>query len=269
MVETKALSPHLGVEVTGVDDLFDDVLIGRCLEALKWRGVLLIRGANLDDEAQLAFSRKLGEVVTLLNGENIFTVSLDPAKSSSAEYLKGTIYWHIDGTTQDVPPKATTLTARHVAAVGGETEFASTYAAYEALPEHERKRYENLRVVHSFEAAQRLVYPEPTEEQVQAWRRVPTQETDLVWRRRDGRCSLVIGATADHIVGMDPDESRALLDELLEWSTQERFRYRHDWQVGDLVIWDNTGILHRALPYDPSSQRTMRRTTIVGEEAWA
>jgi len=79
----------------------------------------------------------------------------------------------------------------------------------------------------------------------------------------------VIGATADHIVGMGSAESRDLLDELLAWSTQERFCYTHDWQVGDLVIWDNTGILHRALPYDPTSQRTLHRTTIAGEEPWS
>src|SRR4051794_34760861 len=120
VIETKALSPTLGVEVTGVDDLLDDVVIGQCLEALKWRGVLLIRGAHLDDEAQLAFSRKLGEVVTL-GGNEIFTVSLDPAKNPAAEYLKATLYWHIDGTTDKVPIKATTLTARHVAMVGGGT----------------------------------------------------------------------------------------------------------------------------------------------------
>jgi alpha-ketoglutarate-dependent taurine dioxygenase len=68
---------------------------------------------------------------------------------------------------------------------------------------------------------------------------------------------------------MDPGESRAILDELLEWSTQPRFCYTHDWEVGDLVMWDNTGILHRALPYDASSERTLHRTTIVGEEAFA
>jgi alpha-ketoglutarate-dependent taurine dioxygenase len=89
MIETRALSPHLGVEVTGVEDGFDDVLISRCLEALKWRGVLLIRGLHLDDEAQLAFSRRLGQVVAL-RGREIFTVSLDPAKTDQAEYLKGT-----------------------------------------------------------------------------------------------------------------------------------------------------------------------------------
>jgi alpha-ketoglutarate-dependent taurine dioxygenase len=268
MVETRALSQHLGVEVTGVTDLLDDALISRCLEALKWRGVLLIRGLHLDDDAQLAFSRRLGEVVTL-RGKEIFTVSLDPTKNPAAEYLKGTFHWHIDGTADQVPIKATTLTARHVAMVGGGTEFASTYAAYEGLAEQDRKRYDELRVVHTFEASQRLVKPEPTEEEVASWRRMPPHEVALVWPRRDGRRSLVIGATADHIVGMDPAESRALLAELLDWSTQEQFRYAHDWQVGDLVMWDNTGMLHRALPYDAASERTLHRTTIVGDEAFA
>jgi alpha-ketoglutarate-dependent taurine dioxygenase len=268
MIETTALSPHLGAQVTGTGGGLDDAAIGRCLEALKWRGVLLIRGLHLDDDGQLALSRKLGEVVSL-RGQQIFTVSLDPAKTPQAEYLKGTFHWHIDGTCDDIPVKATTLTARQVAAAGGGTEFASTYAAYENLAERDRKRYDDLRVVHSFEASQRLVKPEPTEAEVRGWRRVPTHEMSLVWKRRDGRRSLVIGATADHIAGMEPADSRALLDELLEWSTQERFRYTHDWQVGDLVIWDNTGMLHRAQPYEPTSERTLHRTTITGNEAWS
>ena len=79
----------------------------------------------------------------------------------------------------------------------------------------------------------------------------------------------MIGATADHIVGMPADESRDLLDELLAWATQSRFCYTHEWSVGDAVLWDNTGVLHRALPYDLSSDRMLRRTHIKGQEAWA
>jgi alpha-ketoglutarate-dependent taurine dioxygenase len=268
MLGTVALSPALGAEVVGAEDALDDAAIGRCLEALMWRSVLLIRGRHLDDEAQLAMSRKLGTVLAP-GGKEIFKVSLDPSKNPAAEYLKGTFNWHIDDTTNEVPAKATMLTARHVATVGGGTEFANTYAAYENLPDDERKRYDGLRVVHSFEAAQRRLVPDPTNKELVAWRSVPANESSLVWQRRDGRRSLVIGATADHIVGMKPDESRALLDELLAWTTQERFCYTHEWQVGDVVIWDNTGILHRALPYDPSSERTLHRTTIAGDEAWS
>jgi alpha-ketoglutarate-dependent taurine dioxygenase len=268
MVETRALSPHLGVEVTGVGNLLDDAVIAQCLEALKWRGVLLFRGLNLSDEAQVAFSRRLGELVSP-GGREIFKVSLDPTVNPVAEYLKGTFHWHMDGATDPVPQKATTLTARHVAMVGGQTEFASTYAAYENLGDGERKRYDGLRVVHSFEAAQRKVKPLADAKEVAAWRRVPAQQMSLVWQRRDGRRSLVIGATADHIVGLPADESAALLAELTEWSTQPRFRYTHEWRHGDLVVWDNTGMLHRALPYDVSSQRTLHRTTVHGEEAFA
>src|SRR5262249_37645668 len=147
--------------------------------------------------------------------------------------------------------RATMLTGRRLSPEGGGTEFANTYAAYEALPAAERERYDGLRVVHSFEAAQRKVNPEPSSDELASWRSVPTHESSLVWKRRDGRRSLVTGATADHIVGMPADASRTLLDELLAWATQPRFRYTHDWAVGDAVLWDNTAVLHRALPYDP------------------
>jgi len=78
---------------------------------------------------------------------------------------------------------------------------------------------------------------------------------------------LVLGATASHVVGMDRDEGRALLDDLLFRSTTPERIYRHEWSVGDLVIWDNRGVLHRACRYDPTSPRDMHRTTLSGDEA--
>ena len=87
-----------------------------------------------------------------------------------------------------------------------------------------------------------------------------------MWRHRNGRRSLVLGATTDHVVGMEPAEGRALLDDLLARSTAPGRVYRHEWAVGDLVIWDNRGVLHRALPYEPDSARDMHRTTIKGDE---
>jgi alpha-ketoglutarate-dependent taurine dioxygenase len=77
---------------------------------------------------------------------------------------------------------------------------------------------------------------------------------------------LVLGASADHVVGIDPDESRALLAELLARATVPQRLYRHQWSVGDTVIWDNRGVLHRATPYEPSSPREMLRTTVLGDE---
>ena len=89
----------------------------------------------------------------------------------------------------------------------------------------------------------------------------------LVWTRRTGRKSLLLGATAASVVGWPEDRGRALLDRLLEWSTQPQFVLRQQWRKGDLVIWDNTGMLHRALPFEPTSVRLMHRTTLAGEES--
>ena len=114
---------------------------------------------------------------------------------------------------------ATVLSAKQVAESGGETEFANSYAAYDALSDAEKERYGSLRVVHSLEASQRRVTPDPSPEVLARWRSRRTHEHPLVWTHRSGRKSLVLGASADYIVGMDLDEGRALLAELLDRAT--------------------------------------------------
>ena len=121
--------------------------------------------------------------------------------------------------------------------------------------------------MHSIEATQRRLTPDPTPEQLAMWRARPAKEQPLIWRHRNGRRSVVLGPTADHVVGMDPAEGEALLADVMARATAPERVYRHEWSVGDLVIWDNRGVLHRALPYDPTSPRDMHRTTLTGEEA--
>jgi alpha-ketoglutarate-dependent taurine dioxygenase len=77
---------------------------------------------------------------------------------------------------------------------------------------------------------------------------------------------LVLGTSCDHVVGMELDESRALLDRLVAWTTRPERVYRHVWSVGDTVIWDNRGVAHRATPYGADSGREMLRTTVLGDE---
>ena len=101
----------------------------------------------------------------------------------------------------------------------------------------------------------------------ESWKRVSDRIHPLVWKRRDGRRSLLLGATASDVIGWSPEESDALLQRLLDWSTQPEFVIHHEWRKGDLVTWDNTGMLHRAMPFEPTSPRLMHRTTLVGEEA--
>jgi alpha-ketoglutarate-dependent taurine dioxygenase len=119
------------------------------------------------------------------------------------------------------------------------------------------------------EATQRDVFPDPTPEMRAAWARHPDKVHPLVWTHRSGRRSLLLGSSTSHVVGMDEERGRALLEELLTWATQPRFVYRHEWAVGDMVIWDNTGVMHRVEPYRADSGRMMHRTTLVGEEAVA
>ena len=269
---TRRLGAGVGAEVIGADRarlLTDDAFPDWCLDALEANGVLVFRALQIDDATQVEFSKKLGRVEVFGTGERpeIFRVSLDPAKNPRAEYLRGTFDWHIDGATEDIPIMATVLSAHAIADSGGETEFASTYAAYDALKDDEKERFEDVRVVHSFEAAQRLVNPDPTPEELARWQARPAKEHPLVWRHRSGRRSLVLGATASHVVGMEVDEGRALLADLLARATVPDRVYRHEWTVGDMVIWDNRGVMHRACPYDPSSPRDMHRTTLSGDEA--
>jgi alpha-ketoglutarate-dependent taurine dioxygenase len=267
----KKLGASVGAEVLGVTVdrlLVDDALPTACMDALEEHGVLVFRELHIDDETQVAFSKKLDDVGKPEPAEppTIYLVTLDPKKNPNAGYLRGTFAWHIDGAQDDVPAKATMLSAHSISATGGDTEFASTYVAHDDLDDEAKERFRWLRILHSFEASQRLVNPDPSPEELARWHEKPDKEHPLVWRHRSGRRSLVIGASASHVVGMDIEEGRALLDGLLKWATAPDRLYRHEWTVGDMVIWDNTGVLHRACPYDPNSSREMHRTTMSGDE---
>jgi alpha-ketoglutarate-dependent taurine dioxygenase len=231
-IATKELG-SVGAEVLGVDAerlLRDGTLPAACMAALEEYGVLVFRELHIDDDTQIAFSKLLDDVGKAEPAEppRIYMVSLDPAKSA--------------------------------------TEFASTYAAFDDLTAAEKERYAGLRVLHTFEASQRRVNPDPSPEELAGWREKQDREHPLVWRHRSGRRSLVIGVTASHVVGMEVDEGKALLADLLERATTPDRVYRHEWALGDLVIWDNTGVMHRALPYAATSAREMHRTTMSGDE---
>ena len=168
----------VGAEVLGIDAdrlLDDDEFPAAAMVALEENGVLVFRELHLDDETQVVFSKKLDDVgkAEPAPAPSIYKVTLDPTKTATAEYLKGTVYWHIDGAQDEVPTKATMLSAHVLSARGGETEFASTYAAYDDLSEEEKERFAALRVLHSFEASQRLVNPDPSPDELAKWRLRP------------------------------------------------------------------------------------------------
>lgn len=264
------LSPRLGSEVgIGRDELLAGTYAEQVRELLQARGVLVFRDIDFSDDEMKSFATTLGDIEHgTTYQEGVFKVTFDPEfNPDGLTYLKGTLEWHIDRTDLDVPPLGSMLTPRVIAREGGQTEFASTYAAYEDLPDEEKRRLEGLEVEHRAEAAISKQVENPTPEQVAMWRKNPPKKHPMVWHHRSGRKSLLLGCTASKVVGMDEGESDALLAELMAWSERPDFVYRHEWRPGDLVVWDNTGTMHRVVPFDENCGRRLHRVTLEGVES--
>lgn len=266
MFERIDITPRVGSEIR-MDRA--DFLAGthaRELEALLVeRSALVFREIFLTDEEQRQFAGTLGQV-TDLGDEGVSKISMNPDVSPVADYTRGAFYWHIDGANDLVPAKATMLSAKVLAEAGGDTLIANTYAAYDDLPEAEKELLEGIKVRHALEASQRLVHPQPTVAELTRWRTRPSQTHPLVWHHKSGRSSLLLGATAHYVHDMSPEEGSMLICRMQEWATQDEYVYRHKWKVGDLLLFDNTGTMHRADWYSLDSDRLMHRTTLEGEE---
>jgi len=235
-------------------------------ELLEQRGVLVFPRINFTDEEQVAFTNTLGEYLREgVDGDGLLNISLDPDKNPRREYLKGASYWHIDGTTHHSPIGRAILSCKKVASWGGNTEFCNTYAAYEDLPQEKKDEIDDLRVIHNFWNSQLFHCPEPTLAQLEEWSSKGEVELPLVWHHQSGRKSLILGNTAHQVIGMGRLQSAKLLHGLREWATSEPYRYSHAWSEGDTVMWDNSGTMHRAMPYDPECGRLLRRTITAGE----
>lgn len=261
------LTPRIGSEIrTDLDTLLGGSEAETIRAALEQRGVIFFRGLEMTDEQQVAIARTLGNTVQSEGEDGIYKISLDENVNQRAKYLRGSMFWHFDGSLQPFPNLAAVLRAIKLSDTGGETEFCNTYAAYDDLQQEDKDAIAELRVVHSAERSQYYVTPEMTYDEVAFWQKSPTKECPLVWKHESGRKSLLAGATADYVIGLPPEESRALLARLRDWATQPQYVYRHDWQPGDLLIWSNTGTMHRVLSYPVDSGRLMHRTILAGEE---
>jgi alpha-ketoglutarate-dependent taurine dioxygenase len=270
-LKTRDITPRIATEILAdKKTLLSGEHAAKMRELLELRGVLVFPRIDFTDDEQIAFTQTLGTFAAELRGDKVYKVTLDAKVNEQADYLKGSLYWHIDGTMNAVPILASLLSMRVLPSNGGgDTEFCNTYAAYDDLPEAQKRELDKLRVMHS--AWNTLFYydPEPSIETLRGMMRIGDRELPLVWTHRSGRKSLVIGATARHVVDLDFKKSAELLVQLRDWATQPQFVYRHQWSIGDLVIWDNTGTMHRATPYDPKAGRLLHRTKLEGEEAFA
>ena len=261
-VEIKPLSPAGGVEIAGVDvsrRLLPAVkdLVGAAFRAHHF---VLFPGQSLSREQQFEFASEFGQVEApdaqrrpgKRHGVAHVLSNLDDAGNPIVRYSKAANYhWHTDKPYYLAPPMLTMLHAVEVPARGGDTEFANTALAYDALPESTKRRIAGLRV------AFRPAFDDNR----------PGAVHPLVRTHPDTGCkALYLGNHATHIVGLPEDESTALLTELLSHATQCCFVYRHHWCVGDLVMWDNRCLLHRAVLDEHSGKhrRIMHRSVVKG-----
>ena len=261
------IGERIGSEIrTDVDTLLSGREAANIRATLEQRGVVYFRGLEISDQEQVAIAKTLGNLVQSEGEEGIYKISLDDKVNERAKYLKGSLFWHFDGSLQPYPNLATLLRAIKLSDVGGETEFCNTYASYDDLPQADKDLIADLRVVHSAERSQYYVTPEMSYDEIAFWQKSATKACPIVWTHQSGRKSLLLGATADYVIGLSVEDSRALLARLRDWATQPQYVYQHQWQPGDLLIWDNTGTMHRALPYAVDSGRLMHRTILAGEE---
>jgi alpha-ketoglutarate-dependent taurine dioxygenase len=271
------LSPNLGAKVhIDPEEAIRNGMPGELLEALERYNVLLFPQIHMDDDTFLTLTRAMGEKHEVKvtddgsapSNKGIFRIASGKDDKSQREFILGNDFWHIDGMNYDVPVKATLLKCERAPSEGGDTGFANLHAAWEALPEERKRQIESLRVGHCISAALRKLYDAPTPEDFARWDAIFSRvEHPLVWRQKSGKATMLIGSTANDISGMTETEGRALLNELLDWATQDRFTYRHKWSDGDLVIFHNFGLLHKSYPYPDSAGRLMHRTTLKGTES--
>ena len=281
-ITVNRLTPAFAARIDGADITrpVDDATWRDIRAAFEEHSVLLIRGQPLDDAQQIAFSRRFGslEVTRSMNPAagtpfarqsnlDIKTGEVIPAEDRRMIYQLANMLWHSDSSFKPVPSLCSLLSARIVPPEGGATEFASARCAYPPLPEALKRRARDALVVHDFSWSRDQIRPGFFTDKERA--EYPPVRHPLVRRNPvNGRESLFLGAHASHVEGLPVAEGRAFLKELLDHVTQPQFCYRHDWQEGDLIIWDNRCVLHRATPYDTARyKRLMQRTTVSGDPA--
>jgi alpha-ketoglutarate-dependent taurine dioxygenase len=240
--------------------------------------VLIFPNQHLKPEAQVEFGLRFGEIELLPPpGTNrkmqVVPISNENADGSiaatdkfGAQILRGNEGWHTDSSYMPIAAKASILSAQVIPTKGSQTSWADMRAAYDALDDETRKLVETLSAHHSMYYSQAKIGHTVSTGAGYAFHTKGAPLRPLVKTHPvTGRKALYIGRHAYDIPGLTPEKSEALLKKLVTFSCQEPRTYTHNWRPGDLVIWDNRCVLHRALPYDYNEMRIMQHTRIAGD----
>jgi alpha-ketoglutarate-dependent 2,4-dichlorophenoxyacetate dioxygenase len=281
-----ASRPLFAGEVSGIDlrETMTPEEVAAVVEGMDKFAVLVFHDQKIDDAQQLAFSRNFGalelanadirrdedrrlhaEIADISNlGRNNDIMSRDDRRRL---FSLGNMLWHSDSSFKATPAKYSLLHARALPKPGplgnGNTEFADMRAAYDALDDDVKGEINDLVCEHSQQYSRGVLGFDFTEEE--RLRNPPVPQRLVRRHPGSGRRSLFLSAHAGAIRGMPVPEARALLRDLTEHATQRKFVYAHEWRVGDLVMWDNRAMMHRARRYDPSEVRELHRTTVTDD----
>jgi taurine dioxygenase len=272
----RPLEGGLGAEV--LDLAVADVDAGNfpaIYDAFLKHQLLLFRDQDLPPAAQVAFARRFGEVQVHVMSQyhasaypELYTLSnLDAAGKPRGEHPdRGTMAWHTDGSWQRVTGQATMLYAEIVPATSGGTGFADMYSAYDSLDPAEQEKLATMRAVHNLNFSRNRRHGESPMSEAQRNAVPPVDHPIVRTHPETGRKCLFLGDHAESIVGMAYDEGRDFVEALNERIIASSRIYTHRWRKGDLMVWDNRCLMHKAESYDTAREaRVIRRCTVLGE----
>ena len=289
-VEIQPFAAGLGAEISGVDLRAPLTTAERDAIRAAWLATLVLRFRDqpMDDAQHMAFTRQFGELefnpAKLLekqygvNNETSGRRREMPAEISVISNIlengkaigglgDGEAFWHTDSSFVDVPPAASLLRSLEVPpqSAGGSTYFLNCYTAYDTLPEATKQRIDGLTMIHAATHSSGGVANRGFET-VTDVSKVPGARQPMVRTHPEtGKKALFLGRRINaYVIGLPVEESEALLDELWAHAVHEKFTWRQDWRVGDLIWWDNRCAMHRRDAFDPASRRLMHRTQLKG-----
>jgi alpha-ketoglutarate-dependent 2,4-dichlorophenoxyacetate dioxygenase len=278
----RKLQQHFAAEASPIElrRVHDPETLAEIRAGMDEHAVLVFRDQPFTDQEHLEFAQRLdGELHTKLGSsalvknrfgnEALGDISnLDESgeimttDNRRRAYNLGNRLWHTDASFQDPPGRYSMLHAKIVPSAGADTEYADMRVAYDALPDEAKARLEGLRVHHSIAYSRQTLGFEFAAAEEDRLKGAVHPLVRIIPRSK--RRALYLASHASRIVDWPVPEGRLLLRELIEHATQPQFVYRHRWRVGDLVIWDNRGTMHRATPFeDTKYRRELRRVTTL------
>lgn len=268
------INATLGATITGVDlNALTDDQWRSVEEAWYQYAVLVFPGQHIEEKAQVALGERIGNLERLVSDHKAVPISNRRAdgkaideESDHFQILKGNEGWHTDSTYMPVSARASILSAQVVPAEGGETEWADMRAAFDALDQSTQERIRDMAAYHSLFYSQAKVGHKPQKGASYGLddQKIPLRPLVKI-HPVTGCPALFIGRHAHGIPGLSEDESESLLEELTAFACQPPRVFAHRWQSGDVVMWDNRCVLHRARPYDYAQPRIMRHVRVAGD----